>query len=428
MNSDPTAIPDLTGKLPNPGQPGCPRRTARMAGRPVETRPRLRWTDCGREPFRLFFPAATLAGLLGVALWPALLLGWTDVYPGPSHIRLMVQGFFGGFIFGFLGTSMPRLLEVPPLAFSTAGSLLALFAASVTAQALGFNTVGDALFVVELAAWAAVLLRRWPARKSLPPPTFVLVALSLACAAAGTILQWRSSSEEMAGVWETLGRLLAWHGFPLLAILGAGGFLLPRFLGLGVRRRYPDTLPAQPAWKRAAALSAAVGFLILATYVAEAFGGNSWLGLLRAGLAIGYLAWEMPIERLRLHLRGAQWLLALGIFCIPLGLAAAALFPTVRSTLLHLELVGGFAFITLAVATRVIHGHSGTREQLERPCPGLNIAAALLWIGLLTRLSGGFKASIQQSHYLYGALLWLIGLGLWAALVLPKVLRPDPEP
>ncbi|NDD39822.1 MAG: hypothetical protein EB082_15680, partial [Verrucomicrobia bacterium] len=70
-------------------------------------RERLTFAELHREPFRLFFPAATLAGLYGVLLWVPLLLGWTADYPGATHARMMVQGFFAGFMFGFLGTSMP---------------------------------------------------------------------------------------------------------------------------------------------------------------------------------------------------------------------------------------------------------------------------------------------------------------------------------
>jgi len=66
--------------------------------------------DFAREPFRIFFPAAILAGIAGVSLWPLYFLHVTETYPGVSHARIMACGFFGGFIFGFLGTAMPRML------------------------------------------------------------------------------------------------------------------------------------------------------------------------------------------------------------------------------------------------------------------------------------------------------------------------------
>ena len=48
--------------------------------------------------------------------------------------------------------------------------------------------------------------------------------------------------------WALLGRLWSYHAFILLCILGAGGFLLPRFLGVGARHSFetsPKVLTAE---------------------------------------------------------------------------------------------------------------------------------------------------------------------------------------
>jgi uncharacterized protein involved in response to NO len=67
------------------------------------------------EPFRVIFPSAAVAGLVGVLLWPLHLTGGMEWYPGVNHARIMTQGFFGGFMLGFLGTALRRLLSVPGL-------------------------------------------------------------------------------------------------------------------------------------------------------------------------------------------------------------------------------------------------------------------------------------------------------------------------
>jgi uncharacterized protein involved in response to NO len=203
---------------------------------------RISFGDLHREPFRLFFPAATLAGLVGVGLWVPLLLGWTADYPGTAHARLMVQGFFGGFIFGFLGTSLPRLLEVPTLTAKEFFPLLALFAVNVAAHAAGATSWGDAAFLGELVLWFAVLKGRCHAKRDLPPPSFVLVGLSFASAAVGAGLHLAARRWELPPELELLARLLSYHAFVLLCVLGAGGFLLPRFLGLGVRRKFAPSV------------------------------------------------------------------------------------------------------------------------------------------------------------------------------------------
>ncbi|MBI5802862.1 MAG: NnrS family protein [Verrucomicrobia bacterium] len=387
----------------------------------------IRLADLHREPFRLFFPAATLAGLIGVALWPVLLLGWTDNYPGPSHARLMVQGFFGGFILGFMSTAMPRLVEAPALSARAVYSLLTLFLCNVTANTLGMNALADWLFAGQLALLFGLLKRRCHSGRSLPPPSFVLVGLSFASALAGTALHLAGRLWQLSGPMELLARLLSYHAFVLLCVLGAGGFLLPRFLGLGVRRKFPDSPVPTPEWKRAARIAMIAGAFILITYVLEAAGWNRLAGTARAAAIIAWLAYEIPLERLRWHWHGVQWQLIVGLVCIPMGVFAAGWFSTMRLTLSHLELVGGFALITTGIATRVVFGHTGARDKAERFNPWLTGAAVLMLLGLASRITGDFLPSIQTTHYIYGAGCWMAGAIVWAACVLPRVLRPDPE-
>jgi hypothetical protein len=238
----------------------------------------------------------------------------------------------------------------------------------------------------------------------------------------------------LAGKWwelspplEFLARSFAYHGFVLLCVLGAGGFLLPRFLGIGARRTYPESNIPSPEWKRAARCAKAAGALILLTYILEVAGWPRLSGSMRALLVCAYLAYEMPLEKLRWSWRGVHWLLIVGLVGIPLGILAAGWLPARRATLLHLELVSGFALITLAVATRVVFGHSGARDKFERFNLWLALATLLILLGLASRISGDFLPGIQATHYLYGAGCWIAGCLIWAGVVLPRVLRPDTE-
>src|SRR5947199_4032503 len=103
-----------------------------------------------REPFRLFFPAGVIAGLIGVALWPLYFMGVTHFYPGVGHARIMADGLFGGFIVGFLGTAMPRMLSARPLRAIEVFPLVLVHAAMVITFALEKPFVGDRLFVLFL--------------------------------------------------------------------------------------------------------------------------------------------------------------------------------------------------------------------------------------------------------------------------------------
>ena len=46
---------------------------------------------------------------------------------------------------------------------------------------------------------------------------------------------------------------------------------------------------------------------------------------------------------------------------------------------------------------------------------------------MATRISGDFWPKILASHYIYGAVIWIIAALLWAAYVLPKLLIVEIE-
>src|SRR4051794_40722882 len=93
------------------------------------------WTLAASEPFRIFFPMGVLIGISGVSLWPLYFLGiHRSFYPGVMHARLMIEGFAGGFILGFLGTALPRLLEVHPLSKRELFVLFGLYVGAIGIQ------------------------------------------------------------------------------------------------------------------------------------------------------------------------------------------------------------------------------------------------------------------------------------------------------
>ncbi|MEO6034557.1 MAG: NnrS family protein, partial [Verrucomicrobiota bacterium] len=119
----------------------------------LRTSQRITLNDFGKEPFRIFFPAAVLAGIIGVSLWPLYFWGVIQFYPGQTHARIMIGGLFGGFIFGFLGTAMPRMLSANPFRFIEILPLLALHLTMVFSLAAGKIFMGDVLFLTLLISF-----------------------------------------------------------------------------------------------------------------------------------------------------------------------------------------------------------------------------------------------------------------------------------
>jgi uncharacterized protein involved in response to NO len=378
------------------------------------------------EPFRLFFPAGVLAGIVGVALWPLHFVGALELYPGQNHARIMACGLFGAFIFGFLGTAMPRMLSAQPLRVFQVVPLVLLHAAMVIAFACSKIFVGDVLFLSILVMFVSLMLSRAKQRKDTPPPGFILVGLSFLSVGAGTVLAVLQHFRELDPSWVMLQRLLSYQGFILLPILGIGPFILPRLFGMQSQHDFPEMRIPIGAWWRKAGLAFGAGALVIGSFFIEANGWYRTAYALRFATALTYILIEMPFHR-------APVVNPLGIGVriafagIVAGFLAVAIFPAYRVGLLHLTLVGGFAVITFVVATRVVFGHSGNGARLKERNRWLLVAIGLMLFGMATRISGDFWPKILPSHYIYGALLWIAGVLLWAVYVLPKVLIGDTE-
>lgn len=379
-----------------------------------------------REPFRLFFPAATLAGILGVALWPLHLLGILANYPGQFHARIMTHGLFGGFILGFLGTAMPRMLSARPLRPFEVLPLLIVYGASVIAYAASNMALGNALFLALIVGFAICMAPRIRERKDTPPPGFIMVALSLLCVTAGAALTLFENFETSLFL-VNLQRLLTYQGFVLLPILGIGPFILPRFFGLSSPHDFPEAIIPTRRWSAKSLFALATGGVIIFTFLLEARGSLRLAYALRFAAALTYILSEFPVKSTptRGNVFGAT--IRIALFGIVSGFLAIAFYPGYRVGLLHLTLIGGFAVVTFVVATRVLFGHSGNLAQLKGKNRWFLVALGLMLFGMATRISGDFWPKIMASHYIYGAILWIVGVLLWAIYALPKILVEDAE-
>lgn len=375
----------------------------------------------GDEPYRVLFPAGALAGVVGVALWPLHVEGIVAVYPAVAHARIMAFGLFGGFIAGFLGTALPGILGAPRLGARRVGLLVAAHVAMVAAFAAGATAAGDALFALFLALLAAPLLRALRARRSAPPPGFVLVGLGAACAVAGVALALVGHVAPLGRFGAVLQRLLAYQGFVLLPILGVGPFLLPGILAPPAAGGAPVSLGPVPSWRRKAREALIVGALILASFVVEAAGLTRAGHALRLAVVGAYAVATIPA--LRASGRGGAPALATRLAFVSLfaGLAAVVAWPAQRTALLHLMLAGGFGVITFVVAMRVAWIHAGQQDRLGDRHRWLLGAVGLMLFGMATRVSGDFLPTIRLTHYAYGAVVWIAGVAVWAAYVVPRL-------
>jgi uncharacterized protein involved in response to NO len=374
-----------------------------------------------QEPFRIFFPAGLLLGIVGVSLWPLFYLGAGIPYPGVSHARLMIEGFMGSFVLGFLGTAGPRILSAPALSLRIVGALFTLDLLAAGFHVAGANQIGDVCFVACLFVFMCAGANRFRKRKDCPPPNFALVMLGLFSGVAGAALVAYSESAQYSRLYQFGGALLN-QGFILFPVLGISPFFLARLLGLpGPGRLDSRTFP--PGWFRQAAFAALIGVAIIASFLIDIFNLPKLAGWVRVGAVAFYLVVRLPF-------RGRNFLascLRAGIMSILLGLAAAALFPNYRIGALHVVFITGFSIMVFTVAIRVIFGHSGNAALFQRRLTFFMISVLLLFMAMLSRVTAELAPGARIAHLIAAAIAWLLASLIWMSKVIPKVAVTEPD-
>lgn len=384
---------------------------------------------CCEEPFRLFFPLGLVSGIVGLVLWPLFLSGAMSIYPGIMHARLMIEGFMGAFIIGFLGTAGPRLLSAPHFTRTELGVLLTLYLSTVAAHLSAWAALGDGLFSILLASLIVILARRFVRRDELPPPNFVLVICGLLCGAAGAAV---SALTTRFPDWPRLhyfGTLLLSQGFVLLPVLGVGVFLFPRFLGVPFGAELADLRRATPQWKRKAIYAAFAVVAFIGSFAIESAGLIRAAGTLRFASATAYVISQMPtvLKFGRASLLGQ--FVRVSVWLLLLGLLWPVFLPAYRVAGLHIVFIGGFMLAVFTVATRVMLGHSGQIHLCKRPLPFLIATTVLLSLGLFTRVSADFLSSVagRNIHLIYAAILCIAAALVWGIRLVPRVFVPDTD-
>ena len=395
---------------------------------PGENSRPVRWRElCPREPFRVFFPLGALFGLSGVSLWPLFYLGiHTSFYPGLMHARMMIEGFLGAFVFGFLGTALPRMTGAPPLARWEVWPLVALHAAATGTHIAHLHFAGDRLFLLTLVFFVMCMARRIARRDDLPPPGFALAGVAFLNAIAGTALlavtPWNVWAHAMP-----VGTALLNEGWVLLLILGVGSFLLPRFLGLP-GKTFPESRTPPPGWMPRASIAAGAGIAITATILAEQFAFHPEAArLARCGVAAAYLVTTVPFHSAKVPNFTLTLCLRAALVLLVAGLAFPLAWPLHRVAGLHVVFIGGYSLITFAVATRVVLGHSGNSHLFPKPMPFLLTAALLIVAAAVLRAAGDLLPATRAHWLNASSYAWMLAAAIWSWRVLPKVRTPDPE-
>src|SRR6516162_3501122 len=372
------------------------------------------------EPFRIFFPLGLFLGAIGVVLWPLFVWHAIDFYPAQAHVRLMIEGLMGSFIFGFLGTAGPRLLDASPLITAETCLLLVLQIASALLHLAQRQTAGDIVFLTLLLLFVGMMTKRVGARTDLPPPPFVLVLFGLLNAVAGIFLITSGKSFTDGSFANRLGGLMLNEGFVLFPILGVGAFFFPKLLG-GPRPLRNELQIARTRWIKRAVIAILTALVIWISFVLEASGWMRTAALVRGVTTLTYFVTQ---GRLLEKPSGPPFLancFRLGALLLAVGLLLPAALPGYRLANLHLTFIGGFSIILFTVSTRVIIGHAGQSHLFQKRLRFLVATITLLVIAMIVRVSADFIPPARNSHLVYAALIWLLAVTVWAVALTPKL-------
>lgn len=383
-------------------------------------------TAVASEPYRLWYPLGIGLGMVGVALWPLWSLGLVPIYPGPAHVRLMIEGFFTAFILGFLGTAGPRMLGVPTLSPRLWAGLLVLWLGGHLATLANLGDVAELAFALTLLIFLISLIRRLGARDGLPPPGFVLVGVALVGAIFAALLQltWlqRWGHDWPAGFWR-FGRSFLVEGYVLLPILGAAPFFLGRFGGLPPAHPDGDGPTPDARWWRQARLCLWVGLGLIGAWGLQAAGFVRVGALLQSGLTAWFVWTQIPWRYPRPVSTLGQ-IAQISLLCLVLAPLAKAMWPAERLAWAHLLVIPGFQWMVVCVGTWVVFAHAGHKARLMKPWPAMLACSALWLIATLVRIVAEFQLEARSAWLDSAAGLWLVASAAWLILLLPR-LRED---
>jgi uncharacterized protein involved in response to NO len=355
-----------------------------------------------KEPYRLFFPLGVLFLLWGALIWLPLIWGGGG-YPVLAHRYLMLNGFVGCFIGGFLMTAVPKFSQ------TTTANLWEVFlflVVTVLGVGLAYGEWADLVFLISSLQALIILFflfSRILKRRANPPYSFVFIFVGL--------FLWLFSG--LAGIFfdAEAFKHLHYEGAIASIILGVGSRLIPGILG------HVEIVNSQRAKyeKRISVLKTVPlpFFLIMLSFVVSYFLSESLGRVIRAFdvLIIGFMYWRLwktPVEKTALtwSIWSAAWLVVLSF------VVKAFTFDGLIH-MSHFFFIGGVVLLSLLIATRVLQSHGPKDKTLEQSNV-LYFVTGLIILAAATRVSAYLLPDLYLSHLGYSSLLLSSAVIIWS--------------
>lgn len=358
------------------------------------------------EPYRLFFPLGTFFFLCGILLWVPLIF-FPSEYPVLLHRSLMLTGFTGAFIGGFLMTAVPKFSGTSP-----ARSLEVILFFLFTLIGLGASFSQDEKLVILLSTLQPLMIlfflfSRILKRKQNPPYSFIFIFVGLILWIVSGILGFQFEPEDF--------KRLHYEGAISAIILGVGSRLIPGILG------HVEIVKTQrEAYERPVPLLRTVPihfFILIALFITSYFLSEEIGNYIRLGVVafIGlkyWLLYKTPKDKTAL-----TWCIWISGWLIVLSFLLRALLSDAGIHASHALFINGIALLSFLIATRVIQSHGPDDKSLENK-KTLFVVTALIFLSSATRISAYLMPETYLRHLSYSAIVLALAVIIWASAYL----------
>ncbi len=386
------------------------------------------WSQILKEPYRLFFPLGVVLGLAGTGHWVFYGTGLTAEYSGYYHSSLQTWLYMGAFIAGFLMTAIPRFASAAHATTGEVARLLILMIFIFFMLALKAWVPAGAGYLLWLLSLLFFIVKRFRSKghTAQPPMEFVWMPFAFLNALAGTAVVTAVYAGAAPSAWMSAARSAAEQGFILCLVLGVGGFLGPRLLGL---HQMPDPADLQKAGERmrrrfichlALAALLTASFLVETRHQPAAYWLRAFVVTLDLAAVSKVLARPKVRSLFHVLFSSSFWMVVAGVW-------ASAAFPVHRVNMLHLVFLGGFSYMTFLVATMVTLSHSGAGDQLRKPLWIFWVIPAGVMGSLLVRVTAHLAPQSYFLHLGAAAALWMATGAAWLVFAAPHLLRIPEE-
>lgn len=355
-----------------------------------------------KEPYRLFFPLGVLFLLWGALIWLPLIWSAAD-YPVTLHRYLMLNGFSGCFIGGFLMTAIPKFSKT-----NTASKIEIFLYLLVTLSGLFFARAEMASGVFICSALQPLvifsfLLPRISKRQENPPYSFVFIFVGL--------LLWTVSALASLFFDAELFKHIHYEGAIASIILGVGSRLIPGILG------HQEIVTAQKEkYEKPVSIFKTIPVTFLAligAFVISYLSDNSLAHMVRAAvvfiIAIFYWnLWKAPRTKTAL-----TWCIWLSGWLITLSFVLKAFWTDGLIHISHSFFINGIVLLSLLIATRVLQSHGPKDNKLEQS-KILYLVSFCIVLAAATRVSAFLLPDLYLTHLAYSSLMLAIGVLVWS--------------